>query len=55
MIKRKKMFDMNKKDKLYDMLFSSIIEDIACIIEVNSVHEPRNAEFTAFLGSFLVA
>ena len=24
-------------------------------IEFNNVHEPRNAEITAFLGSFLVA
>jgi hypothetical protein len=27
---------------------------IGIMMSLNNVHEPRNAEFTAFLGSFLV-
>ena len=28
--------------------------NVACELSLNNVHEPRNAEFAAFLGSFYV-
>lgn len=35
MIKRKKVLEENKNQDFYDKLFSSIMEDVACIVEVN--------------------
>ena len=52
----------NSEWKIYELSIQYSIDN--CIkttriksnfASLNNVHEPRNAEFTAFLGSFLVA
>lgn len=37
-----------------EILRMNVHENIIAKSSSNNVHEPRNAEFTAFLGSFLV-
>lgn len=41
-MKRRNLFDARKKKKFYDKIFSSIVEDIACIIEVNNEEHTYN-------------